>query len=676
MRRPLGLGGKSCEDFHYLQSSILTESQVRNYQQRFAETDKALGDLLRPLSPDLQLKRDVFTVVAAALQLGQISCATGLCVEDPQLALCASLLGVQADTLLYNLGHRLIRAGGADIPVPLTTEQSVGARDALAKELYARLFEWLVRITNDPVQSESSVQCNIALLDIFGFESFPTNHFEQLCINYANEKLQCMFAHDVIVTVQAEYAAEGVHWTAVPFLDNSTVLELIEGKMGLLDLLNEECVVPKGCDASFLSKFKAAHKRNDILTTDPAKHGQFTVAHYADKVTYQVAHFVDKNKDAAQSNLIGLLACSDSKLVQELFLPAQAEQCGNSRRPLSTSTKFQVQLHSLVRTISQTSAHYIRCIKPNAVMRSDTFDRRLVVRQLRCGGLVEAAKVARDTFPNKLSHSECLLRFRLLLDGEDRVCDGAAVACSELLARLLPCACFQVGYTQVYFAAGVLKQLDALVKAAVTRYAVRLQAGGRMWQCRKRLKIALSAAVKVQACARMIPVRHRWTALICAVKRLQASWREIVERRRRARLCVAYKILTRLLSVKSQKTALSKLKTVLQSPAPLQPSEPIVCKGVYTPHLTAPGPGSTQQAPTVPAAAAFAEAIFCKSEWSDCDALEFVERRSREELAKVLGELHDACFPDLWNPSAATKEKAAVVGLAVLAMGVGYMLGI
>lgn len=259
-------------------------------------------------------------------------------VSDRALKACCELLGVSDEIFLSTMVNRHIEVQGKRLDVPLTLEQAISGRDALAKEIYARLFNWLVLVINfntssianaktsaydkNSPRSRLSAYATISLLDIFGFESFNVNRFEQLCINYANEKLQQKFAQDVFKTVQREYLEEGIGLESIAFKDNSDVLDLIDGKPSVISFLTEECKLPKGSDASFLSKLSKQFATHSSFSIPRFSKNAFAITHYAGSVSYNVQGFLERNKDTLPNNFAEMLVRSENLLVQRLFMYA------------------------------------------------------------------------------------------------------------------------------------------------------------------------------------------------------------------------------------------------------------------------------------------------------------------------------------------------------------------
>ncbi|RHY05379.1 hypothetical protein DYB36_001618 [Aphanomyces astaci] len=289
-------------------------------------------------------------------------------------------------------------------------------RDALAKGLYANVFEWLVALVNASLSHASRQKHHIGVLDIFGFEHFEHNSFEQFCINYANEKLQQKFTFDVFKTVQVEYEDEGIQWNHVAYADNADVLQVIESKLGLLSLLDEELVRPKGNEESFVAKAALLMKDDAVIEFPRTSRTQFVLRHYAAPVLYEVTGFLDKHKDAMLPDLATLMRSSSASFVSALFAdpvvpsPATSKRRQHSaqNRVQTVGVQFKTNLSELMGTIQATNVQYIRCIKPNAAKSPTSFDHAMVIAQLRCAGVIEAIRIARSAYPVRQTHVDFL----------------------------------------------------------------------------------------------------------------------------------------------------------------------------------------------------------------------------------------------------------------------------
>lgn len=364
---------------------------------KFQQTMQVLE--LLGVGPQQQI--DIQRILAGVLYLGQIPFLgdTETSYVDPAYALeaskCCELLGLEEQSFYKNTTVRRIVTSEEEMLISLSMDQASDGRDALAKDTYDRLFRWLVVAINESTAvhpkelSDNEINQGriIALLDIFGFESFETNRFEQLCINYANEKLQQKFTQDVFKTVQIEYQNEGLSWELVTYQDNADVLELIEGRLGILDLLNEECLVPRGSDCNFLAKMHMNNSNHSCFTSRGVdiEKDEFRITHYAGIVTYTTTGFLDRNRDAIPSELKLLLLSSRNCLLHKIFsLDGEAQMTSTKRKTRSfikadtVTIKFKTQLSALMDTITRTDVQYIRCIKPNQSKNSMVFDRQMV----------------------------------------------------------------------------------------------------------------------------------------------------------------------------------------------------------------------------------------------------------------------------------------------------------
>uniref|UniRef100_A0A3P8SCX0 Methyl-CpG binding domain protein 3b n=1 Tax=Amphiprion percula TaxID=161767 RepID=A0A3P8SCX0_AMPPE len=281
------------------------------------------------VQPDQQM--ELFRILSAVLHLGNVDIqASGrssdrsfIDADDRSLAVFSKLLGVEGSQMAHWICHRRLTVGGEMLVKPMTGQQAVEARDALAKHIYGQLFTWTVQRLNSALSTQRRrAKSFIGVLDIYGFETFERNSFEQFCINYANEKLQQQFNRHVFHLEQEEYVREELAWNRIEFSDNQQCISLIEGQLGMFDLLDEECRMPKGSDENWVRKLYDQH-----LTSKPHPHFRkprlsniaFIVLHFADTVQYECEGFLDKNRDTVFEELINILKASQSELVAELF---------------------------------------------------------------------------------------------------------------------------------------------------------------------------------------------------------------------------------------------------------------------------------------------------------------------------------------------------------------------
>ncbi|NWT54611.1 MYO19 protein, partial [Erythrocercus mccallii] len=389
---------------------------------------------------------NIFKVLSGLLHLGNVQFSNPVDESQPCeledktkefVKTTGDLLQIPVEELLESLRIRTITAGKQQqvFKKPCSRAECETRRDCLAKVIYARLFEWLVLVINENIYTDPSVWTNfIGLLDVYGFEAFPENNLEQLCINYANEKLQQHFVAHYLKAQQEEYAAEGLQWSFINYQDNQNCLDLIEGNpLSIFSLLNEECRLnrPSNTDL-FQTRIEKALSTNQCLSRDKfSKKPNFIISHYAGKVCYQLAAMVEKNKDAVPPELVHVLQNSKDPLLQKLFPVTEKNQNNtktqNKAAVVTVVSKFKSSLEHLMEILSRTTPHYIRCIKPNADCKAMTFRREEVLSQLQACGIVEAISISAAGFPVRIPFQSFTERYELLRkswgSGKKRVWD-------------------------------------------------------------------------------------------------------------------------------------------------------------------------------------------------------------------------------------------------------------
>ncbi|OQR89740.1 myosin, partial [Thraustotheca clavata] len=512
-------------------------------------------DAMDTIGIDEREQHGIFEIISAILHLGEVAFkkeTVDKCTVATmdKVDAVAKLLNTASSVLKATLCQRKMTAGGETYTIPLNAIQAADLRDAFAKGIYSRLFDWLVGRINIAICSTKNVKSHIGLLDIFGFESFDHNGFEQLCINYTNEKLQQKFNSDIFKTVQTEYIEEGIPLDLVTFEDNQPILDLIEGKLGIVDLLNETCVQPKGTDSMFVNKIHegfASHKSIDRVRLEPI---QFKIIHYAGEVVYDGTNFLEKNKDTLPADLMELLASSQSSFIRDVFPELDAKTSSKSapRRQgflvgNTIAGSFRKQLTELMDQIAKTSTQYVRCIKPNANKSATEFDRHMVVDQLRCAGVIAAIRISRAAFPNRLSLKEFASRFAIICPTNLRTAPPEVMILS-LLQRLLPRdsvnssknSLFAIGQTKVYFSSGLLQRLEDRRNELLREFAIRIQKHVRGYATKQRFRRSKAAIMKIQAQIRalLLGVKQRQNFLImkAGVIQLQAHQRRRHQRKK------------------------------------------------------------------------------------------------------------------------------------------------
>jgi myosin-5 len=364
----------------------------------------------------------LFTIVALVLNIGNISfeakgggCSISAAGEK-WLSRVLTLSQCDRELLVTALSKRsIVVPGQATTYALLDPQQASFARDALGKFIYGRMFDWLVQRVNRSMGSSDTTGLSfIGILDIFGFEIFQHNSFEQLCINFTNERLQQHFNNNTFKLEEKLYMREGIQFQHIEFIDNQPMLDLITKRpVGVLPLLDEELVVPKGSDLTFLAKLKAEQKDNRVFRELMREPTHFVIVHYAGEVQYNVQDFLEKNRDTLSNDLESALFSSQMPLLRTLF-PADQKMSSKDKRS-SLSKQFQSQLADLMTELSSTEPHYIRCIKPNSEKRPRTFTTRNCLDQLTYSGVFEAVAIRKKGFPFRLSHGEFVERYDCIL---------------------------------------------------------------------------------------------------------------------------------------------------------------------------------------------------------------------------------------------------------------------
>ncbi|XP_067556607.1 unconventional myosin-Ih isoform X4 [Pseudorca crassidens] len=333
------------------------------------------------------------------------------------------LLGVNPWDLLEALTHRKIEAKTEEVICPLTLELSAYARDAMAKAVYGRTFTWLVnKINSSLVNKDYTGKTVIGLLDIYGFEVFDKNGFEQFCINYCNEKLQQLLIERTLKAEQAEYEMEGIEWEPIQYFNNKIICDLVEERhKGIISILDEECIRPgPATDLSFLERLeekvgKHAHFQTRKLAGPKCRKRigwmEFRLFHYAGEVTYCTKGFLEKNNDLLYRHLKEVLCRSKNRILKECFRVAELE---NRRRPPTVGTQFKNSLSSLLEILISKEPSYIRCIKPNESKEPSKFDVFLIRHQIKYLGLMEHLRVRRAGFAYRRKYEHFLQRYKSL----------------------------------------------------------------------------------------------------------------------------------------------------------------------------------------------------------------------------------------------------------------------
>ncbi|XP_037613574.1 unconventional myosin-Va isoform X7 [Sebastes umbrosus] len=509
----------------------------------------------------------LFQVLAAILHLGNVeikdkdSDSSVIPPNNRHLTAFCELVGVTYQDMSQWLCHRKLKTATETYIKTIPRLQATNARDALSKHIYAKLFNWIVEHVNKALITNFKQHSFIGVLDIYGFETFEINSFEQFCINYANEKLQQQFNMHVFKLEQEEYMREQIPWTLIDFYDNQPCINLIEAKMGVLDLLDEECKMPKGSDDSWAQKLYNTHLKTCSLFEKPRMSNRaFIIQHFADKVEYQCDGFLEKNKDTVNEEQINVLKASKKfDLLVELFQDEGkatsptgqvAGSGGRTRLSIKPAAKgrdksskehkktvgcqFRNSLHMLMETLNATTPHYVRCIKPNDFKMAFTFDPKRAVQQLRACGVLETIRISAAGFPSRWTYQEFFSRYRVLMKQKD-VLQDKKQTCRIVLERLVQDPDkYQFGKTKIFFRAGQVAYLEKLRAEKLRAACIRIQKTIRCWLARKKYLRKRSAAITIQRFTRGYQARclAKFMRRTQAATIIQKYQRMVVERKR------------------------------------------------------------------------------------------------------------------------------------------------
>ncbi|GAB0197871.1 myosin-3-like [Grus japonensis] len=421
----------------------------------------------------------------------------------------AYLMGLNSADLLKALCYPRVKVGNEYVMKSQTADQVHQAVNAIFKSVYEKLFLWMVMRINQQLDTKLPRQHFIGVLDIAGFEIFEFNSFEQLCINFTNEKLQQFFNHHMFVLEQEEYKKEGIEWEFIDFgMDLAACIELIEKPMGIFSILEEECMFPKATDTSFKNKLYDQHlgKSSNFQKPKPAKgkaEAHFSLVHYAGTVDYNISGWLEKNKDPLNETVIGLYQKSSMKILCNLYATFasidEAESGGIKKKGTkkkgssfqTVSVLFRENLNKLISNLRTTHPHFVRCIMPNETKTPGLMDHKLVLHQLRCNGVLEGIRICRKGFPNKLLYGDFKQRYRLLNAGvipEGQFIDSKK-ACEKLLSSIeIDHTQYKFGHTKVFFKAGLLGVLEEMRDDCLGQLITQTQALCRGYLRRLELK--------------------------------------------------------------------------------------------------------------------------------------------------------------------------------------------
>uniref|UniRef100_A0A673G6R5 Myosin-7 n=1 Tax=Sinocyclocheilus rhinocerous TaxID=307959 RepID=A0A673G6R5_9TELE len=414
--------------------------------------------------------------------------------EDTDKA--AYLMGLNSADLIKGLCHPRVKVGNEWVTKGQNVQQVNYAVGALSKAVYEKMFLWMVMRINQSLETKQPRQYFIGVLDIAGFEIFEFNTFEQLCINFTNEKLQQFFNHHMFVLEQEEYKKEGIEWVFIDFgMDLQACIDLIEKPMGIMSILEEECMFPKASDATFKAKLYDNHlgkssnfQKPRLVKGKPEAH--FALVHYAGIVDYNINNWLVKNKDPLNETVVGLYQKSSLKLLSYLFANYASTDSGvGKKEKKKKGSSFQTvsalhreNLNKLMTNLRSTHPHFVRCIIPNETKTPGAMENPLVMHQLRCNGVLEGIRICRKGFPNRILYGDFKQRYRILNPAaipEGQFIDSKKGA-EKLLGSLeIDHQQYRFGHTKVFFKAGLLGQLEEMRDERLSKIITGIQARSR-----------------------------------------------------------------------------------------------------------------------------------------------------------------------------------------------------
>nr|XP_014348910.1 PREDICTED: unconventional myosin-VIIa [Latimeria chalumnae] len=536
-KKKLSLG--KATNYNYLTMGNCTTCVGRDDNKEYANIRSAMKVLMFTDTENWEISK----LLAAILHMGNLqyeartydnldACEV---VYSTPLTTAASLLEVDAHDLMNCLTSRTIITRGETVSTPLSKEQALDVRDAFVKGIYGRLFVWIVEKINaaiykPPSSEPKALRRSIGLLDIFGFENFTVNSFEQLCINFANENLQQFFVRHVFKLEQEEYNLENINWQHIEFTDNQDALDMIAIKpMNIISLIDEESKFPKGTDTTMLNKLNSQHKLNTNYI--PPKNNyetQFGIGHFAGVVYYETKGFLEKNRDTLHGDIIQLVHSSKNRFIKQIFQADVAMGAETRKRSPTLSSQFKRSLELLMRTLSVCQPFFVRCIKPNEYKKPMLFDRELCVRQLRYSGMMETIRIRRAGYPIRYTFVEFVDRYRVLMPGVKPAYKQGDLrgTCERIAESVLgKDDDWQIGKTKIFLKDHHDMLLEIERDKAITDKVILIQKVVRGYKDRSNFLKIKKSVMMIQKHWRGYNCRRNFTAMRIGFLRLQALYR-------------------------------------------------------------------------------------------------------------------------------------------------------
>ncbi|XP_078318920.1 unconventional myosin-XV-like isoform X3 [Crassostrea virginica] len=547
-------GLQNAEKYFYLNQGGNCKIMGRDDGENF----RALTTAFDVLSFERSEQETIFKILSSVLHIGNIyfkkihdeaNHDTVLLGSDAEIKWISHLLQLSEDWLKQALTTKVTETRGDRVLTPYNIDQALDARDAIAKALYSRLFTWLVeRINNIICRAERDKNTSLAVLDIFGFEDFHMNSFEQLCINYANETMQFFFNQHIFRLEQKEYSREGIDWTTIEFRDNQPVIDLLASKpTGILCILDDECSFPQATDMSFLEKCHFHHDSNKLYEKPRMSDPVFYVQHYAGRIKYNVDHFLDKNKDTLRSDVIELLCESKNRIIAQMFKDMRdrlitktlSKSTGRyvtlKPRTPTVSAGFTESLLSLIDNMSKCNPYFVRCIKPNNHKAPMVFETKVVLDQLRYTGMLETIRIRKMGYPVRIKFPMFISRYHCLVHGQDwntkqlpnTVCQTILNTQGSVYRDL-----YRIGATKVFLKETLEQVLDTEAKKIQDEAIIRIQKCSRMFLARRKFLRYKSSLHCLQGAIRRHAARKKFLLVRNGIIKAQAQFRMFRQRKR------------------------------------------------------------------------------------------------------------------------------------------------
>ncbi|KAJ7426105.1 hypothetical protein WISP_19047 [Willisornis vidua] len=597
-KKMLNLGTAS--EYTYLTMGNCTSCDSRNDAKDYAHIRSAMKILMFSDSEHW----DISKLLAAILHLGNVEFQAAVydnldcsdVMDSSHFSIATKLLEVDSSELQNSLTNLSIIVRGESVSRPLNVAQAADGRDAFVKGIYGRIFLWIVNKINSAIFNPASEKHkdrrqSIGLLDIFGFENFSNNSFEQLCINIANEHLQQFFVHHVFKMEQEEYLAEHIAWNNIDFTDNRQALEIIALKpMNIISLIDEESRFPKGTDATMLIKINSLHGKSKVYIPPKSVHDtKFGINHFAGVVFYESKDFLEKNRDTLSANVMQVVHSSKNKFLREIFqvettpptlgrgtirhlgadqvykcgfllsrTPGHGQGLDTTKRLSTLGGQFKQSLEKLMKILEQCQPYFIRCIKPNDYKKPLLFDRELCIKQLRYSGMMETIQIRKAGYPIRYTFEEFFERYRVLLPWSLRqqMKNDARQSCISISEAVLgKDESWQVGKTKIFLKdhhdtvlelerQNILTDKVLLIQKVMRglkdrkqflkqrRSAVAIQSAWRGYCCRRDFRMAMLGFGRLQALYRSRQLAQHYGATRALIIRLQAMCRGYLVRRK------------------------------------------------------------------------------------------------------------------------------------------------